>query len=130
MPFSTGFLVAFGSLLFLSLPAYAHKLLIEARVDGDRVRFEAYFDDDTPAQDARLLVENAKQEIVAEGKTDERGVWNCPLPAPGKYLVRADLLGHQAKRDLLIGDRAEKQDEGAKPQRNVSHAKPWLEVRF
>jgi len=75
----------------------AHRMLLECRNQKERVHVEVFFDDDTPAAEAKVWLENDKQEIVASGKTDDKGVWNCPIPAPGEYLIRAESVGHAAK---------------------------------
>ena len=85
-----------------SSKAFAHKLLVDPRAIDGRLRVEAFFDDDTPAQKARITVENEKREIVAEGLTDERGTWDHPLPEPGKYTIRAESVGHVAKERLTV----------------------------
>jgi len=81
---------------------FAHKMLISCDGRGERLRVEAFFDDDTPAQNAKVIVENEAREIVLEGKTDDRGVWSVPKPAPGKYLVRAETFGHVAREALVV----------------------------
>lgn len=92
------------ALLFLSVsPAFAHKLYVEAKLGTDTVRFEAYYEDDTPAQQARITV-SKDDAVVAEGRTDEKGVWTCSL-APGSYRVRAETLGHAADATLEVPDK-------------------------
>jgi len=108
-------------------PASAHKILLEARLDGDKLRVEVAFDDDTPAQGARIVIENERNEIVAEGKADERGIWSTPKPVPGSYRIKADSVGHATSRDLLIGDAPKA--EGETPQRRKHETgKPWLKA--
>lgn len=94
-----GVVVGFG----VATPAFAHKLLLEQRVAGERLRVTAGYDDDSPAEGATIVLENERQEIIAQGKTDERGLWSCPLPPPGVYLLRAESVGHAATRELTIG---------------------------
>lgn len=90
--------------LFTTSPAFAHKLIVDARVKGDRIRVEAFYDDDTPAQKAKVIVENEEKKVVAEGRTDDRGLWSCPLPVPGIYVVRAESVGHAAKETLVVAE--------------------------
>jgi nickel transport protein len=89
------------ALLVLSSSAFAHKLHVDARVDGDLVRVEAYHDDDTPAQEAKITVLDG-EKLIAEGRTDDKGVWTFAKPGPGSYLVRAASVGHAAKTRLDI----------------------------
>ena len=84
-------------LLVGSSPACAHRLNVRAKIDGDQVRIEAFYDDDMPAQEARITIADGDQ-IVAAGQTDEKGVWTCACPKPGSYTVRAESVGHAAIR--------------------------------
>jgi hypothetical protein len=88
-------------LLAGSSPAFAHHLLSKATLVGDRLRVEAYYDDDTPAQEARVTV-RVDARVVVEGRTDEKGVWTCPRPEPGTYTVRVVSVGHAAEPTTLV----------------------------
>jgi len=87
----------------VTTPAFAHKLIVDPRIKGDRLQVEAFYEDDTPAQQAKITVLNG-DTVVAEGRTDEKGVWSCPKPIAGSYLVKAESLGHAAKETLVIAD--------------------------
>jgi hypothetical protein len=95
-------LVAATVLLAGASPAFAHRLRVEPKVIGDQVRVEAFYDDGTPAQEAKVTV--AGDRTVAEGRTDENGVWTCARPEPGTYMVRAESFGHAAKETLVVGE--------------------------
>jgi hypothetical protein len=70
---------------------------------GNLVRVEAYFSDDTPAINALIVVRNEQNEIVAHGRTDDRGVWAFSRPAPARYEVSIDGgAGHRAAQRLTI----------------------------
>ena len=84
-------------------PAFAHKLIVDAGPRGDRLRVEAYYEDETSADDAKVTVFQG-ETVVAEGKTDDRGVWTCPLPPPGNYRVKVLSVGHAATKLVPIGD--------------------------
>jgi hypothetical protein len=90
-------------LLAGTTPAVAHRLIVVAVPDGDRVKVEAYYEDETPARDAKVLV-LLGQQTVAEGRTDDKGIWTCPPPAPGTYTVRVQDKGHAGKDTLVIAD--------------------------
>ena len=94
------FLALLSSLL-AATPAFAHKLIVDAAAKGDRLRVEAYYEDDTPADDAKVTVLQG-ETVVAEGKTDERGVWSCPLPPPGDYEVKVLSVGHVGRKSVPI----------------------------
>ena len=84
-------------------PAFGHKLIVDPTPVGERLRVEAYYEDDTPAQSARVTV-IIDGKTVAEGQTDDKGVWTCPKPAPGTYTVRVVDHGHAGKETVVIPD--------------------------
>jgi hypothetical protein len=89
--------------LLVSLRADAHALGAECKVIGDRVALEAYYDDDTPARDATVRVEDADKNVVATGHTDREGRWSFARPQPGKYVVVVDAgAGHRTRITLAI----------------------------
>jgi nickel transport protein len=88
-------------LLVAANPALAHRLHVDARVSGETVRVEAFYDDDTPAQEAKVTLKVGDQ-LVAEGQTDDKGVWIGHRPKPGTYTVRAESIGHAAKDTLVV----------------------------
>lgn len=90
-----------ASLLAGTSPAFAHRLNVRPMMVGDQLRVEAFYDDDTPAQEAKVTV-NQGDQTIAEGRTDEKGVWTCARPAPGTYVVRAESVGHAAKETLVV----------------------------
>ncbi|HVK13982.1 MAG TPA: hypothetical protein VM597_34890 [Gemmataceae bacterium] len=88
-------------LLLAATPAFAHKLIVQAGPKGDRLRIEAYYEDDTPADDAKVALLQG-ETVVAEGKTDDKGVWLCPLPAAGTYEVKVLSVGHVGRTTVEI----------------------------
>lgn len=96
--------VVVGLVLFASArPAAAHNLMAEAKLKGDRVEVEAFFDDNTPAIGAQVTVTDESGTTVAEGKTDAQGRWSFPRPAAGKYRVIAYAgAGHRDQVSLEI----------------------------
>jgi hypothetical protein len=99
--FIRSFMALIGVCLSAS-PLFAHKLLLDCRLRDDRLRVEAFYDDDTPAQQAKIVVENLEKQVIAEGLTDEKGTWNCPVPVSGEYTVRAESVGHTARETLSV----------------------------
>jgi nickel transport protein len=117
------------ALLVGASPIYAHRLHVDPDIEGNQLRVEVYYDDDTPAQDAKVTV-RAGDEVVAEGRTDEKGVWTCPKPGPGTYEVRAESVGHVAKETLVIPDPATDQGPSPTPTapdetREAATRTPW-----
>lgn len=91
------------ALLLSALPVFAHRLQVEPLIKGDKLHVEAFYDDNSPAQQAKITVLNG-DTVVAEGRTDEKGVWECAKPMPGTYLVKAESLGHAAKATVIVPD--------------------------
>ncbi len=84
--------------LAAAAPARAHALGAEAKFRAGRVEVEAYFSDDTPARDARVIVHDHAGAVVAEGRTDDQGKWQFPAPQPGPYTVVVDAgAGHRTR---------------------------------
>jgi hypothetical protein len=91
--------------LISAAPAFAHRMIVDPRVRGDHIHVEVFFEDGTLAQDTKVTVV-AGDKIVAEGRTDEKGIWNCPLPAAGTYLVKAENAGHAAMDTVVVPEAA------------------------
>ena len=90
-------------LLLGANPAAAHALGAECRLRDNKVEVEAFFDDDTPAQDAKVTVTDAQKQVIAQGRTDEQGRWSFPAPPPGDYLVLVEAgAGHSAKVKMTV----------------------------
>lgn len=86
--------------MFCSAP---HAMHAEARLKGERVSIEAFYSDDTPAQNAKVVVTNKQGVEVASGKTDEKGVWTFDRPKPGSYEATVDDgEGHRTKIPIAI----------------------------
>lgn len=91
-----------GVLLVLALalgetrPARAHALGAECQLRSGQLEVEAYYDDNTPARDARVWLEDAQGRRVLQGRTDSQGRWRCPCPEPGRYRLTVDAgAGHR-----------------------------------
>ncbi|HTU89684.1 MAG TPA: carboxypeptidase-like regulatory domain-containing protein [Gemmataceae bacterium] len=94
--------------LGIARPAAAHSVGAECTLRDGVVQVEAYFDDDTSAADARVVVRNTAGDIVAEGRTDAKGLWHFSVPSPGLYRVTVDAgAGHQTTIRLHIPPPAE-----------------------
>jgi len=90
---------------FLMLPvvASAHGLDMVLKVADGTVTVTLIYADDEPCDGAVIKVTSAAGEVVAEGKSDAKGVWTFPAPQPGDYTVRAKTEdGHGAKQPLTI----------------------------
>jgi hypothetical protein len=92
------------AIILLCVPhAHAHALRADARVGKDKVTVKAFFDDDTPAAQALVRIFDSGKKIVAEGRTNSKGFWSCPLLPAGEYQVSVDAgAGHRASKELSI----------------------------
>lgn len=94
---------AVALLAALAPRAGAHALYVECKLRGDNIRVEAFFDDDTPAVDAKIVVRTKDGTEVARGVANDKGVFEFPKPAPGKYVVVADAgQGHRAEQAMTM----------------------------
>jgi hypothetical protein len=82
--------------------ASAHDLRAEIKVGADAIRLVASYEGEDPAQEATVTLTSAGGEVVASGKTDDRGVWSCPRPSPGSYLLVVEQTGHRTKKDVVV----------------------------
>lgn len=99
----TRFMASASLLLAYPLIASAHGIGIEARLKGGRVMIEAYFDDDSPAADAKVIVTDESGKTVVEGKSDNKGAWSFDAPLAGKYRASVDAGGgHLARTTFTI----------------------------
>lgn len=114
--------------------ASAHAIGVEVNRSSEAVAVEAYFDDDTPARSASVLVRDvATKSVIAEGRTDKDGRWSFPTPPPGRYEVMVDGGdGHLARTKITIeGDSPregapDRVSEG--PDREEFTRFPWTNV--
>ncbi|MFO0849726.1 MAG: hypothetical protein U0871_14415 [Gemmataceae bacterium] len=87
--------------------APAHKLEVVAKLPPDApavLRVEVGYDDDTPAEGAKVTLTDRAGAVVATGTTDERGVCTLVRPAAGGYTLTADDgAGHRATLPLEVG---------------------------
>jgi hypothetical protein len=93
--------VAAAGVLLAPGRAAAHALHADVTV-GAEIKVLAYFDDDTPAEFAEVVVTDADGAEVVKGKTDERGLWTFPKPKPGAYVLVAKSVGHTAQVKFAV----------------------------
>lgn len=93
--------------LVATCPVAAHAISGECRVRGHKVEVQAYFDDDAPAQNARVFVYDSQKKEVAQGRTDKEGRWTFSRPQPGKYEVVIDAgAGHRTTLKMAVSEEA------------------------
>lgn len=93
--------LALAIVLFAGGSAPAHALGVECKLKDGTVVLEAFYSDNTPARDAKVIVRDPHGKELATGHTDDAGRWTFPAPAPGKYEVTCDAgAGH--RRPVII----------------------------
>jgi hypothetical protein len=125
-----GATILFLSMLAAAKPVSAHALGAECKIRKDRVELEAYFSDDTPAQGAKVSVEDSAKIVMIEGKTDTYGKWSFPVPKPGDYNVIVDAGdGHHVERSLIVPvSPTDAPTQSTGPSRSEFTRTPWLRV--
>jgi hypothetical protein len=113
------FTLTMGALLTGPGEALAHDLGATCRLRGDLLEVEAYFDDDTVARGAKVQLLDPGKKVIAQGKTDVRGLWSCPRPDPGVYQVTVNAgAGHVTRTRVTIpapGEQTSSAESGKEP---------------
>lgn len=88
-------------ILSFSLPAFAHKVILYAYVEGDKIIAEGSFGDGSPAKNAEITVHNKAGNLLAEGKTDANGICEIQIPAKTDLELKMKAgMGHQAEYSI------------------------------
>src|SRR5262245_50742102 len=87
--------------------AHALTLVVKFPPDSPDVTVETGFDDDTPAEGAKVVVTAADGSVVAEGKTNEKGVYKFAKPKPGRYTATVESIGHRDSVEFEVAGTAE-----------------------
>ena len=88
-------MLALAVVLFAPAVATAHDLRATVKVEVEILRVEADYEGEDPVQGGLVTLTDATGAVVASGKTDDRGIWTCPRPAPGNYTVVVEQAGHR-----------------------------------
>jgi hypothetical protein len=93
-------------LLFVgAATAEAHGLYVHTELRGNQLRIEAWFDDDTPAEKARVKIVSGTT-VIREGVTDEKGLWLTESLSPGKYQIQVDAgAGHRRDTEFNMTEK-------------------------
>ena len=93
-------------------PAYAHKVMIFAWVDGDTVFTQSKFSGGKKVKGGKIAVYNTHEKILLEGKTDDEGEFSFKVPEKTtlKIVLYAG-AGHRAEWTLPKEDIEEMSEE-------------------
>ena len=82
--------------------ASAHDLRAEITFTSTELKVVAGYDDDTPADQAKVAITTADGHPVANGELDATGSWTTPLPPPGNYVLVVNDTGHRDRKEFTI----------------------------
>ncbi|HEX4607910.1 MAG TPA: carboxypeptidase-like regulatory domain-containing protein [Urbifossiella sp.] len=80
----------------------AHDLKAELRFSPTEVKVVAGYDDDTPADGAKVTITTTDGQPVVAGVLDATGSWATPLPPPGQYVLVVNDAGHRDRKEFTI----------------------------
>lgn len=94
------FFVLLGVLLFPASVS-AHNVTVFAWVDGDTIHTQSKFSGGKRVKDAPILVYDAENRLLLQGKTDDNGMFSFKIPkkAALKIVLKAS-MGHKAEWKL------------------------------
>jgi len=90
-------------LVFSTMPAWAHKVMIFAWVEGDTVYTQSKFSGGKKAKNSTVLVYDEEGNQLLEGKTDEQGEFSFKVPKKTdlKVVLKAS-MGHMAEWKIPV----------------------------
>ncbi|WP_020468842.1 carboxypeptidase-like regulatory domain-containing protein [Zavarzinella formosa] len=90
--------------------AHAHKMLATCRLTETEVLVEVYYEDDSPADGAKIQIRQG-DAVLVEGRTDDTGKWTALRLASGEYVLRAEHYGHVVLEPFTVPDSNLKPEE-------------------
>lgn len=112
-------------LALLPAPSWAHALGATWTVRDGRLHVEAFYDDDSPAARAKVVLLDERGKELAGGTTDDKGLWQTSAPPPGSYKLRVDAGdGHLTESRVNLKESAPAQG----PARAELTRYPWLKI--
>ena len=95
--------IALFILVLTPLCVQAHAVDMDWKQVGGKIEVEAFFDDDTPALEARVQILDDQKTVLASAVTDAKGRCVLIAPNPGKYRLVLDAgAGHRKERSITI----------------------------
>jgi hypothetical protein len=106
--------------------AKAHGLYARAELRGSQLRIEAWFDDDTPAEQAKVKIVSGGV-VVREGTSDEKGLWLTEALPAGKYQIQVDAgAGHRRDTEFIMPEKGDISAAG--PTKSEVKEQHWVGV--
>ncbi len=95
-------------MMVISLPSFAHKMIIEPVGEG---QVKVMYDGGNPATRASIKVYNENDEVIEEGPVNEEGIFEFDA-SKASYLESDDGMGH---KDIWeVGDEVKAPDNSSK----------------
>jgi nickel transport protein len=116
-----------GSLVLIGAPCLAHKVIIFAWIEGDRVFTESKFSGGRKAASAKVTVFDREGTQLLEGKTDEKGEFSFKVPKlTDLRIILTAGAGHRAEwtiteSEIRQAGYLEETQEVTKPRRVSSN---------
>ncbi len=101
--FNKRFILTFTAIGLLMLPCFsatvfAHKVMVFAWGDGDTIHTRSKFSGGKKAVNADIMVYNTDDELLLQGKTDQKGEFSFQIPARTDLrIVLNASMGHKAE---------------------------------
>ena len=93
-----GFVFLFAIFISGNNPAYAHKVMVFAWVDGDMIFTQSKFSGGKKVKGGNIVVYNTQKKILLEGKTDDKGKFSFKVPEKTTFkIVLYAGTGHRAE---------------------------------
>jgi hypothetical protein len=110
--------------------SWAHALRADYSIKDGVIHLEAYFDDDSPARNAQVLLRDNDEKTLTESSTDARGLCSLPTPPPGRYFLIVDAgMGHRHKQPIIIASEKQTTSVAATENTRKEHtAFPYFKV--
>lgn len=106
-------------ILTMTLPAYAHRVISHAYIEGREIVVEGAFGNGNPVKDCKVTVYDAQDKVIYEGITNSNGI--CKFKVPKKSTLKVTLdtgTGHRSesiiKEESLPEIKAENKFNGNK----------------
>lgn len=98
------FMLVVVTLLF-STTALAHKVNLFAYIEAGKVYTESYFPDGRPVKGGKVLVYDSQDNLLLEGVTDKRGLFNFAVPKIDDLIIVLEAtMGHKNSFKLKKAD--------------------------
>ena len=113
----TYFLAAAAAcLLFFAASASAHKVSVFAYADSEKIYTESYFQNGDPVANGGLKVYDSSDNLVAEGVTDNQGLFSFEIPRADDFRIVIDAgMGHKSSFTLKKSSMEAEINSGGQP---------------